>query len=100
MEEWVFKGEWVGQDEDGEVMSTLRPFIFFLGVCLNSFTRSGVCTLLAGSQDASLSGYPFQSTRYSCFLALPVNLSSSIRSTSYSGSPSMMSGGGCEYREI
>src|SRR6202008_2811324 len=84
-------------DEDGGLQSTRRPFIFLLGVCLNSLTRSGACTPLAGSQDASLSGYPFQSTKYSCLRALPENLSSSIRSTSYLGSPSMMSGGGCEY---
>ena len=93
----MLEREWVGQDKDGGMVSTLRPFIFFLGACLNSLTRSGACTPVAGSQDASLSGYPFHSTRYSRLRAFPTTLSSSMRSTSYSGSPSITSGGGREY---
>jgi hypothetical protein len=68
----------------------------FVGFCLwNSSTRSSVCTWSAGSQVLWACGYPSHFRKYSRRpLPRPFRRESNTCSTSYSSSPSIMSGAG------
>src|ERR1700761_130781 len=79
------------------------PFLYlclcFVYVCLlllflNSAISFGACTSAAGSHELSLAEYPFHLIRKYFLRPLPIIFLSRIFSTSYSGSPSIRSGGG------
>src|SRR6266403_170202 len=59
-----------------------------------SAASCGACTSSAASQVSWASEYPVHLTRYWSRLDRPKRLAPMICSTSHSGSPSMMSGGG------
>jgi len=55
---------------------------------------SGARMEAAGSHESCAGEYPFQRILYWSVFLVPVRLDPMTSSTSYSGSPSMMSGGG------
>jgi len=68
--------------------------LILAGCCLNSASSSGALRSSALTHESWASEYPFQRMRYCFFFQRPKVLSLRICSTSHSGSPSMMSGGG------
>ena len=78
---------------DGVWLSEGRVLIL-AGCCSNSTSNSGAWRSLALTHELWAGEYPFQWTRYCFFFQWPKALSLRICSTSHSGLPSMMSGGG------
>src|SRR6202012_2161997 len=60
-----------------------------------SLSASSACRSFQSTHWLSESGYPFHLIRYWTLRPLPYLLASRTRSTSYSSSPSIRSGGGC-----
>jgi len=68
--------------------------LILVGCCSNSASNSGALRSLMLTHESWAGEYPFQWMRYCFFFQRPKVLSLRICSTSHSGSPSMMSGGG------
>jgi len=68
--------------------------LILVGCCSNSASNSGALRSSMLTHESWASEYPFQQMRYCFFFQRPKVLSLRICSTSHSGSPSMMSGGG------
>ena len=83
----------VGRHGDGGWSSEGRVLIL-AGCCSNSASNSGALRSLMLTHESWAGEYPFQRIRYCFFFQRPKVLSLRICSTSHSGSPSMMSGGG------
>jgi len=78
---------------DGGWLSEGRVLIL-AGCCSNSASSSGALRSLVLTHESWAGEYPFQRMRYCFFFQRPKVLSLRICSTSHSGLPSMMSGGG------
>ena len=63
-------------------------------VAWNSLMRSGACISDSSTHESCEGEYPFQRTKYWSFLLRPKHRLFRMVSTSHSGSPSMISGGG------
>jgi len=83
----------VGRHDDGGWSSEGRVLIL-AGCCSNSASNSGALRSSALTHESWAGEYPFQRMRYCFFFQRPKVLSLRICSTSHSGLPSMMSGGG------
>jgi len=77
---------------DGGWSSESRVLIL-AGCCSNSASNSGAWKSSTFTHKSWAGEYPFQQTRYCFFFQWPKALSLRTCSTSYSGLPSMMSGG-------
>jgi len=82
----------VGRHDGG--WSSEGRVLILAGCCSNSTSNSGALRSLALTHESWAGEYPFQWMRYCFFFQRPKVLSLRICSTSHSGSPSMMSGGG------
>jgi len=82
----------VGSYDGGR--SSKGRVLILAGCCLNSASNSGALRSSALTHESWAGEYPFQWMRYCFFFQQPKVLSLRICSTSHSGSPSMMSGGG------
>src|ERR1700741_1271470 len=84
--------------EDGEWKAKFTTaFISVEVVYLDRYSCKsiGACRSFSSTHEFLDIGYPFHFTRYCFFCFRPVCLSAMISSTSYSSSPSTISGGGC-----
>jgi len=83
----------VGRHGDGGWSSESRVLIL-AGCCSNSASNSGALRSSILIHESWAGEYPFQQMRYCFFFQQPKVLSLRICSTSHSGLPSMISGGG------
>src|SRR6266403_1178148 len=89
---WVIQ-RWGLESEDGLIF--IQKYLAYWA--WYSCSNSGAFKSTASTQEFSNVGYPFHLTKYCCLWLCPVFRSETISSTSYSSSPSMISGGGCGY---
>jgi len=82
----------VGRHDGG--WSSESRVLILAGCCLNSASNSRALRSSAPTHESWAGEYPFQWMRYCFFFQRPKVLSLRICSTSHSGLPSMMSGGG------
>jgi len=82
----------VGRHDGG--WSSESRVLILAGCCSNSTSNSRALRSLVLTYKSWAGEYPFQQTRYCFFFQWPKALSLRTCSTSHSGSPSMMSGGG------
>jgi hypothetical protein len=89
--------EWAHSPVGDDVGFVKMTLLFILSKDFDrryALIRSGACTWSAVSQVLSLSGYPFHFRRYCNVLFFPWYRWLTIRSTSYSSTSSIRSGGG------
>ena len=102
---WISQKSWKGiigfrvEGKGGAFLAAppcpILTLLIAMGSCSwNSFTKSGTCKFLVGSQESCTATYPFHLTKYSSLCPLPLHLDPSRVSTLYSGSPLTRSGGG------